>query len=136
MEYIVIAVVVAAAGILRLWIVQRRTRSSLDTIEVFRTSLERISTQPIAHPGGSAHGGERRRPGGDAPRRPRPVRRAGSSGARHIAPPAAARAGIGDAQPAAAAVHVSSRRASSLDPARRAAAKQRLEARRRSMQSR
>jgi hypothetical protein len=91
--YLFIMVLVAGTGIARLWMMQRRQRAHLETVDGFRMSLERISeqTRPRPHPG-------RRmptRPSG-AHGRPRPVTRS-----------------------------------SSMDPARRAAAKRRIEARRR-----
>jgi hypothetical protein len=95
--YLLIMVVVAAAGITRLWLMQRRQRALLQTVDGFRSSLERISEQTRARPAGvrrpsRAHAAGPRH----APRRPRPQARGGS-----------------------------------IDPARRAAAKRRIEARRR-----
>jgi hypothetical protein len=91
--YLFIMVLVAGTGITRLWMMQRRQRAHLETVDGFRLSLERISEQTRARPAG----GRRMptRPSG-APGRPRPVSRS-----------------------------------SSIDPARRAAAKRRIEARRR-----
>jgi hypothetical protein len=86
--------VVAGAGIMRLWLLQRRQRSHLETVDGFRTSLERISEQTRARPVGVRRAGPNRPSG--APRRPRPAPRGGA-----------------------------------IDPARRAAAKRRIEARRR-----
>jgi hypothetical protein len=49
--YLVILVVVAAAGIFRLWLQQRRERSQMETIEGFNTALEKISPDtPIPLP--------------------------------------------------------------------------------------
>ena len=45
MIYLVIMFVVAAAGISRLWIQQRRERAHLETVDGFRESLESI--QPV-----------------------------------------------------------------------------------------
>ena len=51
MAYLVILVVVAAAGIFRLWLQQRRERSQMETIEGFNTALEKISPDtPIPLP--------------------------------------------------------------------------------------
>lgn len=93
MVYLFIMVMVAGAGIMRLWLMQRRQRAHLETVDGFRSSLERISEQTRARPAGL-----RRVPGrpNGAPRRPHSVSR--STG---------------------------------MDPARRAAAKRRIEARRR-----
>ena len=43
MTYLVIMVVVAAAGILRLWVQQRRQRTRLNSVAQFRTGLDKIS---------------------------------------------------------------------------------------------
>jgi hypothetical protein len=83
--YLIIMVVVAAAGIARLWLQQRRQQARLYSVTEFRTGLEKMSP-----PERSVR--VERRP---VPRRP--------AGPRKIQP---------------------------LDPARRAAAKKRLEARR------
>lgn len=93
MIYLVIMVLVAGTGITRLWLLQRRQRAHLETVDGFRTSLERISEQTRARPAGG-----RRMPTRptSAAGRPRPATRGGS-----------------------------------IDPARRAAAKRRIEARRR-----
>ena len=93
MIYLVIMVLVAGTGITRLWLMQRRQRAHLETVDGFRMSLERISEQTRARPAGT-----RRAPirPGSGHGRPRPVSRS-----------------------------------SSIDPARRAAAKRRIEARRR-----
>jgi hypothetical protein len=88
--YLVIIVVIAGAGIGRLWWIQRRHTTSLQTVDGFRSSLERLSAQqggPTDH--------------------------------------AAARPSAGPDDP------VSDPYLEPLDPERRAAAKRRLEARRR-----
>ncbi|MFN2390200.1 MAG: hypothetical protein ABR575_11430 [Actinomycetota bacterium] len=90
MGYLMIIVVVGMAGIARLWLLQRRQRGHLETVEGFRSSLEVLSEQS------SFYYHRPRRAAG-----PRSL--AGSAG----------------------------RRPAPLDPARRAAAKRRLEARRR-----
>ena len=99
MLYLLIMVVVAAAGITRLWLLQRRQRAHLETVDGFRTSLERISEQTRARPPGARRAAPSRLHAG-VPRhgapRPRPVSRGAA-----------------------------------IDPARRAAAKRRIEARRR-----
>ncbi len=92
MIYLVIMVAVAAAGITRLWLQQRRESARMNTVDGFRESLERISSQ-------QGHRTERvvnrssTRPGMRTTGRPQP-----------------------------------------MDPARRAAAKRRIEARRRARQ--
>jgi hypothetical protein len=91
--YLVVMVLVAGAGITRLWLMQRRQRAHLETVDGFRLSLERISEQTRARPAGARR--MQGRPAGGA-NRPRPVTRS-----------------------------------SSIPPARRAAAKRRIEARRR-----
>jgi hypothetical protein len=99
--YLLIMVLVAGAGITRLWLMQRRQRAHLETVDGFRSSLQRISEQTRARPAGSRRSGPSR-PHVSGPRphaavhRPRPVSRSGA-----------------------------------IDPARRAAAKRRIEARRR-----
>ncbi|HEV3473291.1 MAG TPA: hypothetical protein VG408_08835 [Actinomycetota bacterium] len=50
MTYLVIFIVVAGAGILALWIHQRRQRSHLGSVDGFRASLERISSSDIVVP--------------------------------------------------------------------------------------
>ncbi|MGH2787537.1 MAG: hypothetical protein ACRDJV_06460 [Actinomycetota bacterium] len=51
MAYLVILVVVAAAGIFRLWLQQRREHSQMDTIQGFNAALEKISPDtPIPLP--------------------------------------------------------------------------------------
>jgi hypothetical protein len=92
--YLVIMVAVAGAGIMRLWLIQRRQHSHLETVDGFRSSLERISEQTRARPAGARRAGPTRPTG--APGRARPMSRGGA-----------------------------------IDPARRAAAKRRIEARRR-----
>jgi hypothetical protein len=46
--YLVIMVVIAIAGIGRLWLIQRRHATSLQTVEGFRSSLERLSANSEA----------------------------------------------------------------------------------------
>ena len=94
MVYLLIMVMVASAGITRLWLLQRRQRAHLTTVDGFRSSLERISEQTRARPAGIRRTGPSRPQG--AVNRPRPISRGGA-----------------------------------IDPARRAAAKRRIEARRR-----
>jgi hypothetical protein len=91
--YLVIMVVIAIVGIGRLWLIQRRHATSLQTVEGFRSSLERLS--------------------GDAG--PSPI------------PSPGVRAGATDPQKQLS----SDPYREPLDPQRRAAAKRRLEARRR-----
>ena len=93
MVYLVLIVAIAIAGIGRLWWIQRRHATSLETVEGFRSSLERLSANS------------------DAPflqSEPRPARAAGQ-----------------EDKP------VSDPYLEPLDAQRRAAAKRRLEARRR-----
>ncbi len=97
MVYLVIMFLVAAAGVASLWVQQRRQRAHLETVDGFRSSLERLSDAPVR--------GRRVRSDSPAPRRAAPARRPVT---RH-AP---------------------------LDPARRAAAKKRIDARRRAARSR
>jgi hypothetical protein len=106
MTYLVIMVLLAGAGIFRLWLQQRRERSHLDTVDGFKAGLEAIST-PTPRP-------SRVTPAPGRSRSERPMRTA-----------------------APATISASNRSISagstSLDPARREAAKRRLEARRRSV---
>jgi hypothetical protein len=92
--YLVIIVLIAGAGIGRLWRIQRRHATSLQTVDGFRSSLERLSAQQGFSPDGPAS----------------------SASVRSTAP-------RGEA--------VADPYLEPLDPARRAAAKRRLEARRR-----
>ena len=57
MVYLVVIVAIAGAGIGRLWWIQRRHATSLQTVDGFRSSLERLSAQqglspdePVASP--------------------------------------------------------------------------------------
>lgn len=101
--YLVIMFLVAGTGLASLWVQQRRARAHLETVDGFRSSLERLSQAPaVARPRRSA----------GAPRAAAPRRVASTSPGRRGAPG-----------------HRSSRHA--LDPQRRAAAKKRIEARRR-----
>lgn len=104
MIYLIIMFLVAGVGLASLWVQQRRTRAHLETVDGFRSSLEKLSAAPVVGP--------RRRAA--APRRSAgvPRRVAATSPARRGAP-----------------AHRSSRHA--LDPQRRAAARKRIEARRR-----
>lgn len=104
MTYLVIMVLLAGAGIFRLWLQQRRERSHLDSVDGFKAGLEAISTptpRPTRVPAATAR-----------PRSERPMRAAA---------------------PATNSAPSTSTRTTSLDPARREAAKRRLEARRRSV---
>ena len=101
MIYLVILVLAASVSIGRLWMVQRRQRAHLQTVDGFRSSLQRLSE-----------------PASLAPVRVRPadgpqvaVRR--DPAPRRLATP-----------------RMAHRRPEKLDPARRAAAKRRIEARR------
>ena len=86
--YLAIFVIVAMSGITALWINQSRSRRHLDSVDGFRSSLERVSTHDIAVP--------------ESPREGKDVARA---------------------------VRIR-RRPEPLDPARREAARRRLERRR------
>jgi hypothetical protein len=97
--------IVAAAGITRLWIQQRRERAHLETVDGFRESLESI--QPVFAP---------------APRSERKARPARPEAAPASPAPTVRRA----TRPIRTAVP----RYKPLEPERRAAAKRRLEARR------
>ncbi|HEX2057534.1 MAG TPA: hypothetical protein VHI71_04115 [Actinomycetota bacterium] len=101
--YLLIMFLVAGTGLATLWVQQRRARAHLETVDGFRSSLEKLAAAPAAR--------TRRRP--QAARAAAPRRTATAPAARRGAP-----------------AHRSSRR-SSLDPARRAAARKRIEARRR-----
>ncbi|HYO61930.1 MAG TPA: hypothetical protein VEU29_08540 [Actinomycetota bacterium] len=104
MIYLLIMFLVAGTGLASLWVQQRRARAHLETVDGFRSSLEKLSKTPaVARP--------RRRPTA-APRAAAPRRAASTSPGRRGAP-----------------THRSSRNA--LDPERRAAARKRIEARRR-----
>ena len=103
--YLLIIVVVALAGIMRLWMAQRRHKQPLETVDGFWEGLERISPVPAAKQEAPVrvenHNGTRPRRSKRPARPQEPARRRASRG-------------------------------SELDPERRAAAKARLEARRRS----
>ena len=101
MIYLVILVLAASVSIFRLWMLQRRQRSHLQTVDGFRSSLQRLSEPATPAPA-------RARP---ASGRQRSVRR--DPPPRRIATP-----------------RMAHRRPEKLDPARRAAAKRRIEARR------
>ena len=105
MVYLVIMFAVAAAGITRLWLQQRKERAHLETVDGFRESLESISSEPIRRPRAprAERGSGRVRSDASAPT---PIR--------HTPPPR--RSAIPRYKP--------------LDPERRAAAKRRLDARR------
>jgi hypothetical protein len=103
--YLIIIVVVAAAGITRLWLVQRQHKQPMETVDGFWEGLERISSAPLAE-------FEMQVPSEPEPTRPsRRKKRPASASDSRARPPV---------------------RGSDLDPERRAAAKARLEARRRS----
>jgi hypothetical protein len=94
--YLIIMVVVAGLGIGRLWLMQRKHATTLQTVDGFRSSLECLSDQPAAPPRQSS-----------------------------LSQPSAASQFEPD-DPSLSAYR------QPLDPERRAAAKRRLEARRRS----
>ena len=101
MIYLVIMFLVAGTGLASLWVQQRRARAHLESVDGFRTSLQKLSTAPVSR---------RRVP---AQRQTTPRRVSAQAPVRRGAP----------------AGHRSSRR--SMDPVRRAAARKRIEARRR-----
>ena len=101
MAYLLIIVVVATVGILRLWLQQRRlVKAEWRSVNGYRTTLERVS----AHPAPRLSGAEQR----TAIRR-NMAPATGSPGPRGVTP---------------------------MDPARREAAKRRIEARRRDSRAR
>ena len=110
MVYLVIMFIVAAAGITRLWIQQRRERAHLETVDGFRESLESI--QPVFGPAPRSQ--RRARSQRPQPAPATPARTASPPPVRHAARP----------------IRSSIPRYKPLDPDRRAAAKRRLEARR------
>jgi hypothetical protein len=89
--YLAIMVLVAGAGIARLWLQQRRENARMNSVDGFRDSLQKISSGPA----------NRRRTAGPRTQRPAP------------------------------AIHAPR---TQMDPARREAAKRRIEARRRARQ--
>ena len=100
MTYLAIMFLLAGAGILRLWLMQRRERSHIDSVDGFKAGLEAISA-PTSHVVSRPAGTPRQR--SERPvQATRPTRTASPS-------------------------------TLTLDPARREAAKRRLEARRRSV---
>ncbi len=114
MLYLAILVVVAIIGITKLYLQQRKERSHIQTVDGFRTSLQRLSDGSVTAPGQGA-----------AP------------------PPAAAEPEpAGSVEPEVVAFPepvrtLGSRRSHPvLDPARRAAAKRRIEERRRAARAR
>ena len=107
MVYLVIMFIVAAAGITRLWLQQRKERSHLDSVDGFRESLESI--QPVYTAPALTE-----RPGRARALRPERAAASAPTPIRHTAP--TRRSAIPKHKP--------------LDPERRAAAKRRLEARR------
>jgi hypothetical protein len=107
--YLIIMVVVAGVGIGRLWLMQRKHATTLQTVDGFRSSLERLSDQPVAPPRQSSTS----QPSAASPPRSRSLRQS-------YAP-----AEFEPDDPSLAAYR------QPLDPERRAAAKRRLEARRR-----
>lgn len=113
MIYLAIIVLVAAAGIARLWLLQHRQRQNLSTVDAFWDGLEKISTPTAGLKGLDPE---------DAAPRSRPV----SGGPLESAP-------VSPGGPLKSAPRRPARRSSrELDPDRRAAAKARLQARRRS----
>ena len=69
MTYLVVFMLVAGAGILSLWIHQRRQRTHLGSVDGFRKSLEKISAraivisdEPKAHPVGAPERASRLEP--------------------------------------------------------------------------
>jgi hypothetical protein len=106
--YLVIMFAVAAAGITRLWLQQRKERAHLETVDGFRESLESISSQPARRPRAP------RAEQSDAKARPERAAASAPNPIRHTSPPR--RSAIPRYKP--------------LDPERRAAAKRRLDARR------
>jgi hypothetical protein len=52
--YLAIFLVVAGGGIASLWLYQRRQRSHFQSVDGFRTSLERISTHEVVSPSSPA----------------------------------------------------------------------------------
>lgn len=106
--YLVIVLVVAAAGITRLYLMHRRERSQLDTIDGFRDSLDKIGWHTT----------------------PKRVAARPDIRSRAVARAAMAERTVTRSHRASARPQGSGRN-NRLDPARREAAKRRLEARRR-----
>ena len=113
MPYLVIMLLVAVAGVTRLYLMHRRERSQLDSIDGFRDSLDRIGWHAT-------------------PKRvaARPDIRARAV-ARSTTGSAAAERTVTRSHRASARPQKGGTRSNRLDPARREAAKRRLEARRR-----
>ena len=110
MPYLVIMLLVAVAGVTRLYLMHRRERSQLDTIDGFRESLDRIGWHAS----------------------PKRVTARPDIRARAVARSTATERTVSRSHRATTrSSNRSSGRATRLDPARRAAAKRRLEARRR-----
>ena len=105
MIYLIIMFLIAATGLTSLWINQRRARAHLETVDGFRSSLQRLSEAPLA-----------------GPRRRVPGRRSSQARDRGRVEPAARRGAAARGRP-------SGRRAP-MDPVRRAAARKRIDARR------
>ena len=101
MVYLIILVLVAGAGIGRLWWIQRKHETSLQTVDGFRSSLERLSEAPTT-----------------------------SGTHRPMSPPRPRASAMEDLDDPSLASY-----REPLDPERRAAAKRRLEARRRGLRS-
>ena len=101
MTYLAIMFLLAGAGILRLWIMQRRERSHIDSVDGFKAGLEAISA-----------------PASQMVSRPASTPRQHSERPAQISRPSRSKASPSTLE---------------LDPARREAAKRRLEARRRSV---
>jgi hypothetical protein len=138
--YLVIIVVVAAAGLGRLWWIQRRHATSLSSVDGFRSSLERLAGQQAL---GSDLAADRLA-SCSSMEQPRPVATDGVTTSRRSSP----RLGIPEVSAGASETDGNSSAPSRgtsgsqgqpasdpylepLDPERRAAAKRRLEARRR-----
>lgn len=115
MTYLVIMFLLAGAGIFRLWLMQRRERSHLDSVDGFKAGLEAISADAWVPAEKTA---TTRRTFTETAVSGRP--RGRSSGVARAGAP------VGSARDGAP-------RTTTLDPARREAAKRRLEARRRAV---
>ena len=71
MTYLIIFLVAASAGIGSLWFYQRRQRKVLDSVDGFRSSLQRISNHEIVIPAQRVERSFRPSTGGS--RRPEPL---------------------------------------------------------------
>jgi hypothetical protein len=143
--YLVIIVLIAAAGLGRLWWIQRRHTTSLSSVEGFRSSLERLADQQLASPVSGTSGPPPQPDADESAARPvawdRSQQRAERESSR-IAGGSSPTSGAAASRAAAAASSLNAASAGQdrgasdpylepLDPERRAAAKRRLEARRR-----